>query len=54
MTPITYLTNQVGNMQKPIVVDGFQYASAGLSDCYFLTHFHSDHYIGLDKDFDCG
>lgn len=41
-------------MQIPIIVDGFQYAHPKLSGCYFLTHFHSDHYIGLDKSFDCG
>jgi phosphoribosyl 1,2-cyclic phosphodiesterase len=41
-------------MTLPIIVDGFQYASPGLSDTYFLTHFHSDHYQGLDKDFSCG
>lgn len=45
---------QVGKMSKPIVVDGFKFASAGLSDCYFLTHFHSDHYVGLLKSFNCG
>jgi DNA cross-link repair 1A protein len=42
------------DMSYPIVVDGFTYASKQLSDCYFLTHFHSDHYTGLQKDFDCG
>jgi hypothetical protein len=42
------------SMSHPIVVDGFQFASKALTDCYFLTHFHSDHYIGLDKSFDCG
>eukprot|EP01038_Epipyxis_sp_PR26KG_P013544 gene13544-18168_t len=45
---------QVGNMKVPIIVDGFQYAQKGLSDCYFLTHFHYDHYIGLSKSFSFG
>jgi hypothetical protein len=45
---------QAGNMTYPIIVDGFQFASPLLSDCYFLTHFHSDHYMGLTKDFNCG
>lgn len=37
-----------------IVVDGFQYANRALSDCYFLTHFHSDHTVGLTKEFNSG
>jgi hypothetical protein len=49
-----YKKIQIGEMTYPIVVDGFQYASSLLSDCYFLTHFHSDHYMGLTKDFDSG
>lgn len=49
-----YKKLQVGSMQQPIVVDGFQYASKSLSDCYFLTHFHSDHYQGLTSDFAYG
>lgn len=35
--------------QPRFVVDGFQYAAKTLSSVYFLTHFHSDHYIGLQK-----
>lgn len=49
-----YKQVKVGNMTKPIIVDGFHYASSQLSDCYFLTHFHYDHYCGLDSSFDCG
>jgi hypothetical protein len=49
-----YKKIQVGAMSLPIVVDGFQYACTALSDTYFLTHFHSDHYMGLTKDFACG
>jgi hypothetical protein len=41
-------------MTVPVIVDGFNYASPSLSDCYFLTHFHSDHYTGLDRSFDSG
>jgi hypothetical protein len=45
---------QGAHMTKPIIVDGFNYSSAELSDCYFLTHFHSDHYGGLTKHFTHG
>lgn len=41
-------------MSMPIVVDGFQWASEDLSDCYFLTHFHSDHTVGLKASFNYG
>jgi hypothetical protein len=41
-------------MTTPIIVDGFSFASATLSDCYFLTHFHSDHYSGLTRAFEYG
>ena len=44
----------IPGMSCPIIVDGFNYASKTLSDCYFLTHFHSDHYTGLTRTFDCG
>ena len=39
---------------RPIVVDGFQFAAPSLSGLYFLSHFHADHYIGLQKNFNCG
>ena len=45
---------QAPNMTHPVIVDGFQYASKSLSDCYFLTHFHSDHYTGLTRSFSHG
>jgi hypothetical protein len=49
-----YKKIQTPSMPNPIVVDGFNYASPGLSDCYILTHFHSDHYTGITKDFSAG
>jgi hypothetical protein len=49
-----YKKVQVGDMTYPIIVDGFQFASSLLSDCYFLTHFHSDHYTGLTQGFSAG
>mmetsp|Transcript_25454 Transcript_25454/g.70296 ORF Transcript_25454/g.70296 Transcript_25454/m.70296 type:complete len:717 (+) Transcript_25454:61-2211(+) len=36
------------------VVDGFQFAKPGLTDRYFLTHFHSDHYGGIRKNWNYG
>jgi DNA cross-link repair 1A protein len=36
-----------------VIVDGFCYAD-GPSDQYFLSHFHSDHYIGLAKSWGQG
>jgi len=48
-----YKVIKLGNGIQPIIVDGFQYADrARLSSIYFLSHFHSDHYIGLKKTFD--
>ena len=49
-----YKQIKFGQMQKPIIVDGFQYSNINLSDTYFLTHFHSDHYQGLDRHFNHG
>eukprot|EP01035_Chromulina_nebulosa_P034772 gene34772-46697_t len=46
-----YKKVQAPNMTHPVIVDGFQFASKSLSDCYFLTHFHSDHYTGLTRSF---
>ncbi|GAB9466150.1 hypothetical protein Gpo141_00003532 [Globisporangium polare] len=45
---------RIRGTQPSFIVDGFKYASKALSSVYFLTHFHSDHYIGLEKSFDCG
>ena len=36
-----YKKVQFDGMSIPIIVDGFHYASATVSDTYFLTHFHS-------------
>ena len=35
-------------------VDGFHYANKNRCKTYFLTHFHSDHYGGIDKNWDAG
>jgi hypothetical protein len=35
-------------------VDGFQYAHPALTSKYFLTHFHADHYGGIDKHWCAG
>nr|QDO16373.1 DNA cross-link repair 1A [Lingulodinium polyedra] len=32
-------------------VDGFQFADASVTEHYFLSHFHSDHTVGLSKGF---
>jgi hypothetical protein len=45
---------QYVDMPVPIVVDGFDYCNHLNTDCYFLTHFHSDHYSGLSKQFNSG
>jgi len=52
--PPAYKMISVPEMSCPIIVDGFQYANKSITDCYFLTHFHSDHYTGLQKNFDAG
>jgi len=36
------------------VCDGFHYASSTLTENYFLTHFHADHYGGLTKTWTAG
>lgn len=36
------------------IIDGFNYHDPRLSEDYFLSHFHSDHYQGLDKSFQSG
>lgn len=36
-----------------ILVDGFKFKRAS-HELYFLSHFHSDHYVGLTKTFDFG
>ncbi|KAH3669091.1 hypothetical protein WICMUC_005055 [Wickerhamomyces mucosus] len=41
---------QFPNLEEPIMVDGFQYQHPKINK-FFLSHFHSDHYIGLNKSF---
>ncbi|KAL7566296.1 hypothetical protein ACA910_013622 [Epithemia clementina (nom. ined.)] len=36
------------------VVDGFYYAKPSLTQNYFLTHFHSDHYGGINRHWNAG
>lgn len=36
------------------LVDAFTYQSKRPTRYWFLTHFHSDHYMGLSSKFDCG
>ena len=36
------------------ICDGFYYSSPNLSSNYFLTHFHSDHYGGITKNWNYG
>jgi DNA cross-link repair 1A protein len=48
------LCKRIPTKPRPLIVDGFQYANQELSRFYFLSHFHSDHYIGLTKSFNCG
>ena len=44
--------HQVPGTPGPFLVDGFKHARASPSTtAYFLSHFHSDHYGGLDERF---
>lgn len=45
---------RIQGTNPPFIVDGFNYACPENSSIYFLTHFHSDHYGGITKDFNCG
>ena len=40
--------------QTNFIVDGFTYASKSLTENYFLTHFHSDHWGGITRDWSAG
>ena len=45
--------HQVPGTPGPFLVDGFKHVRASpTTRAYFLSHFHSDHYGGLDERFD--
>jgi len=49
-----YRKIQMNSMSHPIIVDGFQFSNKEVTECYFLSHYHYDHYIGLDQHMDSG
>ncbi|KAH3685827.1 hypothetical protein WICPIJ_003186, partial [Wickerhamomyces pijperi] len=48
--PPSFKTIEFPGLEELIMVDGFQFSHPKVSK-YFLSHFHADHYIGLNKSF---
>lgn len=48
--PPSFKTLKFPELEELIMVDGFQFSHPQINK-FFLSHFHSDHYIGLNKSF---